>query len=174
MTKGKGSSPTRERIKEKQEKVYNNDRSKIAPRVGSRTGRPRTPTHPKKAIKGSAGVTISAPEEEDTPKHKPAESKVDLNEDDPLPIGNQRRKNQEDQSEGDSRKQVSRPDPSLRSITVSSKRKEGSANSLIEKSRLTKEAFQATTNATLMTRTGEACAAQTSSYQLPPVCVSFH
>ena len=104
MTKGKGSSPTRERINEKQEKVYTKGRSKIAPRAGSRTGRPRTPTQSKKAIKGSAGVTIFSSEDEDTPKPKPARSEVDLNEDDPLPIGNQRRKNQEDQREGDSKK----------------------------------------------------------------------
>ena len=37
-------------------------------------------------------------------KHRPARSEVDLNEDDLLLIGNQRRKNQEDQSEGDSKK----------------------------------------------------------------------
>ena len=44
VTKGKESPPKSEGIKEKQENVYNQGRSKIAPRVGSRIGRPRTPT----------------------------------------------------------------------------------------------------------------------------------
>ena len=67
-TNGKGSSSKGDRTKDKQETIYSKGRSKIDSKPGSRPRRPGTPTHSKRAIKGSAGATNSSSEEENAPK----------------------------------------------------------------------------------------------------------
>ena len=122
MTKKKGSSPKGDRTNDQQEMVYSKGRSKIDSQLGSKPRRPGTPTHPKRTIKGSAGATNSSSEEEEAPKvilekvvsgpvHKPKSNEVDLSEDDPLPIGNQRRQKRADQSAGHSKKTRSKITP---------------------------------------------------------------
>ena len=79
-----------------------------------------TPTYPKK-IKGSAGSTNFPEVEEETPKavlekglrgpHKPKSNEVDLNEDDPMPIGNQTTQKGADQSADPSKKTRSKTSP---------------------------------------------------------------